>query len=331
MKSTFILALIIVLACFIGIYSLVIFWPQDNELVTVKVHIPKGATLGDISIILKENEVINNEKMFVIAATILGHSKDIPAGIFSLTDAKSNLNIIQQLAHNSPNIKKVTLLEGWTIQEVVAHLATRLQISENRLLTLCTDIQFVKKLNLSGRSLEGYLFPDTYYFFEGEEPEKVIYTLVDQIRMFMSDSLKQKTVELGLTELELITLASIIEGEAMYDSERPIISGVYHNRLTMGMRLQADPTIQYIIDDGPRRLWSIDLQIESPYNTYLNMGLPPGPINNPGKASILAAIYPADNDYLYFVAKGDGYHFFSKSPEEHNRAKMRFKQQRKKL
>ena len=329
MKSTFSLIFIIVLACFIGLYNLVIFWPQDIGLESFKVQIPKGATLDEISHILKDNKVINNEKMFVIAATILGHSKDIPAGIFSLTEVKSNLNIIKQLAHNSANIKKVTILEGWTITDVVEHLAKRIQISENRLLTLCTDIQFVKKLNLPAPSLEGYLFPDTYYFFEGEEPETVVNTLVDHIRMFISDSLKQRSDELGLTELELITLASIIEGEAMYDSERPIISAVYHNRLSMGMKLQADPTIQYIIDDGPRRLWSSDLQIESPYNTYLNDGLPPGPINNPGKASILAALYPADNDYLYFVAKGDGYHFFSKTSEEHNRAKLRFKQQRK--
>jgi UPF0755 protein len=328
MKLTLSLVLLLILACFIGIYSLVIFWPQDNNSSNTKVNIPKGATLGEITDILKTDSIITNDRMFMIAATLMGHSKNIPAGVFSLDNPGSNWSIIRQLTNNSANIKKVTLLEGWTIADVVSQLASKLNISENRLFTLCTDIQFAKKLNLHGSSLEGFLFPDTYYFFEGEDPEQVLTTLVNHVHEFFTDSLKQRAMELGLSEFELITLASIIEGEAMYDSERPIISAVYHNRLAMNMRLQADPTIQYIIEDGPRRLWRRDLKIESPYNTYLNKGLPPGPINNPGRASIMAALYPAENDYLYFVAKGDGYHFFSKTQEEHNQAKIRFKKQR---
>jgi UPF0755 protein len=328
MKSTLSLVLLLILACFIGIYSLVIFWPQDNNFSNTKVNIPKGATLGEISNILKTDSIVTNDRMFMIAATLMGHSKNIPAGVFSLSNPGSNWSIIRQLTNNSANIKKVTLLEGWTIADVVSQLASKLNISENRLFTLCTDIQFAKKLNIYGSSLEGFLFPNTYYFFEGEDPEQVLTTLVNHVHEFFTDSLKQRAMVLGLSEFELITLASIIEGEAMYDSERPIISAVYHNRLAMNMRLQADPTIQYIIEDGPRRLWRRDLKIESPYNTYLNKGLPPGPINNPGRASIMAALYPAENDYLYFVSKGDGYHFFSKTQEEHNQAKIRFKKQR---
>jgi UPF0755 protein len=134
---------------------------------------------------------------------------------------------------------------------------------------------------------------------------------------------------MGMTETEVLTLASIIEGEAIYDRERSIISGVYHNRLQMGMRLQADPTIQYIIEGSPRRLLNKDLQIKSPYNTYLNDGLPPGPINNPGIESIRAALNPAETNYLYFVAKGDGYHTFSKTKAEHNKAKRQFQKVRR--
>jgi UPF0755 protein len=137
--------------------------------------------------------------------------------------------------------------------------------------------------------------------------------------------------ELGMDEKEIITLASIIEGEAIYDRERPVISGVYHNRLNIGMRLQADPTIQYIIEGSPRRLLNKDLKIKSPYNTYLNEGLPPGPINNPGIESIKAALYPVETDYLYFVAKGDGYHTFSRTKEEHNIAKRKFQKIRRQL
>jgi UPF0755 protein len=123
---------------------------------------------------------------------------------------------------------------------------------------------------------------------------------------------------------DILTIASIIEGEVIVDAERPIVASVYYNRLRKRIRLQADPTIQYIIPGAPRRLLIKDLEIDSPYNTYVYYGLPPGPINNPGKASIMAAIYPANTKYLYFVAKGDGSHVFSKTLSEHNRAKASF-------
>ena len=143
--------------------------------------------------------------------------------------------------------------------------------------------------------------------------------------------MKVQAQELGMSMLEIIALASIIEGEAIYDSERSIISAVYHNRLKKGMKLQADPTIQYIIDDGPRRLLNRDLKIESPYNTYLNYGLPPGPINSPGLESLRAAVSPADADFLFFVANGEGYHTFSRTEAEHNVAKKKLQRHRRKV
>jgi len=151
------------------------------------------------------------------------------------------------------------------------------------------------------------------------------------IKILCQKSDENRARELGLKELEIITLASIIEGEALYDVERPIISGVYHNRLQKRMKLQADPTIQYIIKDGPRRLLNKDLKIKSPYNTYLNKGLPPGPINNPGKESIIAALFPNENEYLYFVARGDGFHKFSKTEKEHLIAKKKFQKIRRQV
>jgi len=137
--------------------------------------------------------------------------------------------------------------------------------------------------------------------------------------------------KLGLSKHEVTTLASIIEGEAIYDIERPKISAVYHNRLNINMKLQADPTIQYIISDGPRRLLNKDLRIESPYNTYLHKGLPPGPINSPGKESLKAALFPEVNDFIYFVATGDGYHTFSTNERDHNMAKKKLQKLRRKI
>jgi UPF0755 protein len=311
----------IVVASILGIYLLIIYWPQDSRLDQVKVQIPKGATLEEISQIFLNEGIISNEKTFTLATRLVGHNKDLPAGIFSIRASGSNYSIIRQLIHGSPEVIKVTLLEGWTMEQVTKRLSESLQISEKKLLKLCNDDQFVKKLDLKSVSLVGYLFPETYYFFEGVDPETVLREITGQYLSFMNDSLINRGKELGLSELEIMTLASIVEGEAMHDNERPIISAVYHNRIKRGMRLQADPTIQFIIDDGPRKLFSKDLKIKHPYNTYIHDGLPPGPINNPGKASILAVLYPDANDFLYFVARGDGYHTFSRTQEEHNNAK----------
>jgi UPF0755 protein len=155
--------------------------------------------------------------------------------------------------------------------------------------------------------------------------------MVQEFWRQIPDSAEQRARELGMTLHEIITLASLVEGEAMVDSERAMIAGVYRNRLRRGMRLQADPTIQYIIPDGPRRLLKKDLQIESPYNTYLHAGLPPGPINNPGRKSIEAALYPRDVPYLYFVARGDGSHVFSVTMSQHVQAKRAFDRVRRQV
>jgi len=153
--------------------------------------------------------------------------------------------------------------------------------------------------------------------------------MVEEYKKHFTDNFQDRRKKIGMSEKEVITLASIIEGEAIYNTERPLISGVYHNRLEIGMRLQADPTIQYIVDGGPRRLLNKDLKIKSPYNTYLNYGLPPGPINNPGIESIKAALFPANTENLYFVARGDGYHTFSRTKNEHNKAKKEFQRIRR--
>ena len=155
------------------------------------------------------------------------------------------------------------------------------------------------------------------------------FQIVKEFQQVFNDDLRERAEQIGLTVNEVLTMASIIEGEAIFDSERAIIAAVYFNRLQKRMLLQADPTIQYIIKDGPRRLSLSDLKIDSPYNTYLYRGLPPGPICNPGKASILAVLYPDDNNYLFFVARSDGYHTFSTTIEEHNQAKREFQKVRR--
>ena len=329
-KAVIIVAAFTVLVL-LSVYSMILNWPQHNDYGSVKVTIPRGATLNDIADSLESSRIISNKKMFLMAVKLSGNEKDIPAGRFTFTDPANNNIIIEQLINGSPLKKKVTILEGWTIKQVAAHLSKTLSIDESEFLHLCYDEQFIRQLGLPGETAEGFLFPDTYYFFEGEDATSLIGKLVGEYRKVITEARIKRAGDLGFTELEWITLASIIEGEAIYNDERSRISGVYHNRLTRNMRLQADPTIQYIIEDSPRRLLNKDLKIESPYNTYLNNGLPPGPINNPGKESIIAAIYPENNDYLYFVARGDGYHTFSRNQAEHNKAKRKFQQVRRKV
>ena len=319
----------VIFASILAFYLLVIYWPQSNPYERVVINIPKGVTLSEISDILKEKRIISNKRTFTMAVKSLGHEKNIPAGRYILHNAVNNRVIINQLVYGVPSLKKITVLEGWTINDIANELDKKLKINKKKFLRLCHDKKRVKLFNLQGNSFEGYLFPDTYTFAEGIDPNLVLNRMVTEFNNNISKSMKVQAQELGMSILEIITLSSIIEGEAIYHSERSIISAVYHNRLKKGMKLQADPTIQYIIDDGPRRLLNDDLKIQSNYNTYLNFGLPPGPINNPGKESIIAALYPSVNDYLYFVARGDGYHTFTKNEKDHNKAKRKFQEVRR--
>ena len=321
----------IIIASILAFYLLVIYWPQSNPYERVEINIPKGVTLSQIGNILKEESIISNKRTFTMAVKSLGHEKNIPAGRYVLHNALNNRAIINQLVYGVPSLKSITVLEGWTIYQIANELEKELKISKKTFLRLCNDQRVIKLFNLEGNSLEGYLFPDTYTFAEGVDPYLVLTRMVNEFINNITKSMEVQAQEMNMSLLEVITLASIIEGEAIYDSERAIISAVYHNRLKRGMKLQADPTIQYIIDDGPRRLLNDDLKIESKYNTYLYKGLPPGPINSPGKESIIAALYPGVNEYLYFVARGDGYHTFSTNEKDHNKAKKKFQEVRRRV
>ncbi|MEE9166890.1 MAG: endolytic transglycosylase MltG [Candidatus Neomarinimicrobiota bacterium] len=321
------------LAIFAGIafYGLVVYWPQPGQNEPKKIEVPSGSSLEEIAELLHDNSIVDVTKPFVLAAQLMGYEKSIRAGVFLLRDVTSNIRIIHQLVRSEPVVHRITVPEGLRNEQIAGIFQEKLGLDSTEFLTLCSDEQFIHSLGLDVPSLEGFLTPETYLFHERESAETIIGTMVEQYRRLFDEILRERSAELGLTALEAISLASIIEGEAIFDSERSLISAVYHNRLKKRMKLQADPTIQYIIKDGPRRLLKRDLLIESPYNTYLNPGLPSGPINNPGKESILAALNPADVDYLYFVATGEGYHTFTKTEEEHRHAKRKLRALRRKV
>lgn len=310
-------------------YSIILSWPQGNPYDLVNVTISKGSSLNQVSQTLYVEKVIRNKKTFLLAVKAMGYEKDFPAGKFKLIKAGSNFEIIKQLVSGNQISKRVTILEGWTIDAIAEALEDKVGLKSELFKAATKDDFLLYKWDIKNESFEGYLYPETYHFAGNENAETIINRMVSEYRSKITDSMRDRMLEIKMNENEVLTLASIIEGEAIFDDERPVIAGVYHNRLKIGMRLQADPTIQYIINDSPRRLLNKDLRIKSPYNTYLNKGLPPGPINNPSIESIKAALYPTDSNFFYFVAKGNGYHTFTENKKEHNKAKRKFQKVRR--
>ncbi len=329
------LLLIIFSGCFLSIMALIwlLFSPivSGESIDTFPLKISKGSSFYAVTNLLLKNRIIAGNFRFKSTARLLNLRSKLKAGKYEIRGGISSYALLKQLTEGEVAIESVRILEGIQAKKIAGILKQRVELDSARFMQLVHDRDFIKKLGIAAESLEGFLFPDTYNFYWGIRPENVITTMVNEFKKNFNDSLRSRAVEKGLSVGEILTLASIIEGEAVLDSERSTISAVYHNRLKRGMRLQADPTIQYVIEDGPRRLLKKDLKMDSPYNTYKYKGLPPGPINSPGLASIKASLYPEDVGYLYFVANGDGSHTFSRTLREHLRAKAKFDQFRRKI
>jgi len=330
-KNQLVIICCLMVALIISLYTIILFYPQNNKHNYLTVTIKPGFSLSKISDLLYQKNIITNKHMFELAALAMGKEKEFPIGTFHIINASSNYEIINQLVNESPEVVKVRILEGWNNRQIAGYLSDIMNFDSTEVIKLAHDKNFIGENGLEVKSLEGYFFPDTYLFFKGETPSNVLSHLIKQHKMFWNRTYEIRADQINLSKHEVVTLASIIEGEAIFNNERPKISAVYHNRLNIDMKLQADPTIQYIINDPPRRLLNKDLKIKSPYNTYLNKGLPPGPINSPGKQSLLAALFPEENDFLFFVARGDGYHTFSTNKRDHDKAKRKFQKIRRKV
>ena len=280
---------------------------------------------------LLERGLIQNKSRFLLAARWMGVTRRLQAGHYGFSGRLNHYRILTQIARGKVIQEKITFREGLRAREIAMILEETLDVPSDSFLALVYNPVITQSLGIRAYSLEGYLYPDTYFFRRNIPPREVIQTMVSRFKDVFHDSLTGRSASLNLTVHQAVILASIIEGEAVLADERAVISAIYHNRLKRGMRLQACPTIQYLIPDGPRRLLSSDMEIDSPYNTYIHAGLPPGPIGNPGIASIHAALYPDEVPYLYMVANGDGSHTFSRTLEEHVRAKQRFEKIRREV
>jgi len=309
---------------FLIILSTAFLSVNNREIEAKTISISKGMSLNSVINLLHENHLIVNKNVLKAKILIRGLASKVPTGTFLIEGKVSDAILIDSIFNKGPIKLKLTIPEGTSAKKIFESINLLLK-TDHRFDNLFTEKNILNKYNISGSSLEGYLYPNTYFFFNDTSPADIVDTLVSQFWIEFDQKLLNRANELGLSVHEVVTLASIIEGEAMLDSERSTISSVYHNRLKINMKLQADPTIQYIIEGPPKTLSTRDLRIKSPYNTYQNYGLPPGPINNPGIQSIKAALYPLETDYLFFVAQGDGSHKFTTNERDHEAAKRVYK------
>ena len=293
-------------------------------------YVSRGQAFGSVVDSLESSGIIRSGPLFVFVAKVLGATRRVYSGKYVFPSGVSNYDIARWLQGGRGTVLiSVTVREGIRSRTQARIFRNTLGIDSARYMTLVNDEDSVHSLGIDAPSLEGYLLPETYRFPWQPDEKEVIRAQVRLFKEVYDDGLKARAKELGWTTDQVLAMASIVEGEALLGEERPIIAGVYHNRLRKGMRLEADPTIQFIIEDGPRRLLYSDLRRDSPYNTYMYRGLPPGPINNPGKACIRAALYPEQHNYLYFVADGKGGHTFSESYAGHAQAVKDYKYARK--
>ncbi len=325
-----IVSICIVVGVVVGCY--LYFFPHQSSTFgdqTKYLIVKRGDTVYDIGYNLKKEGAITSEFNFLMFSKLLGFSRKLKAGRYAIEPEASIADIFDALTSGTAVPYNVTIQEGLTVEETAELLSKRLNFTKDEFLEVCKDRKLLDSLSIPVDDLEGYLFPDTYNFFFDESPQSAVGKMLHYFFENLPDSFEQKANKLGLDFYEAIVMASLVESEAMIDNERPTISAVYHKRLKIGMRLQCDPTVIYALGGLNRPLYSKDLKVNSPYNTYRYYGLPPGPICSPGKTSLKAAVNPSDGDYLYFVAKGDGSHVFSKSNREHVNAKNRIKRNKR--
>ena len=271
--------------------------------------------------------MLHHPLLLTLWARYRGDDRAVRSGEYRIEEPVSPLRLLEILQSPSRARRWVTIPEGFTASQVAAALEQAGFGGKDVFQCLMEDPAVAAEFDLPATGVEGYLFPDTYAFDWATPPVEIVHALLERFRQ-ESAALRERRIASGLTEAEMVTLASVIEKETGSPEERALISGVFHNRLRIGMRLQSDPTVLYGRGQASGPITREDLANPSPYNTYVHSGLPPGPIANPGLASLQAAIAPRETKALYFVSRNDGSHEFSDSLAEHNRAVQRFQRGR---
>lgn len=293
----------------------------------VEIEVPAGASAVRIGRVLEDSSLVRFPRLFALFARWRGTAEDLKAGRYIIPAEASWTDILEVLERGAVVTTPFTIPEGYSARQISGIVAEITGTPVDSVVELTVDSLLVVEFGVPGPGLEGYLFPETYRIAEGLSPEDLLRILAQSYLGFWTAERRALLDSSGRTEREVVTLASIVEKEARMIDEMPTIAGVYTNRLRMGMLLQADPTVQYALGSlrSPLLYASIDSVADNPYNTYTHVGLPPGPIASPGAAALEAALQPADVPYLYFVARADGSHEFTRTLREHNNAKNRIR------
>ena len=320
----------IMLTVIVHIY-IALFVPPSREKAWVEVQVTEGMSFKAIASMLQKEGIIRYRGYFEIIGRLQGISRKVRLGYYGMNTNMSMWEVLEALRKGKIIEYEIVVPEGYNLYQIGWTLTGTPLISDpQEFINLVKNKDYVQSLGVDADTLEGYLFPDTYYFPKGIRLEEIPKKMVQRYKAVFDDSYRDRAKELGFTEQQIITLASIVEKEAKVASERKLISAVYHNRLRKGMRLQADPTAVYGTKAWVTKVTPQDLKRKSPYNTYLHKGLPPGPIANPGQGAILAALYPEPVDYLFFVAQGDGSHYFTTDFNAHTKAVDRYRSNKRK-
>lgn len=296
--------------------------PADGT--SERIVVPPGASFGSVLDSLDAHGLVGNRFFLKLRAKLTSADRAVHAGTYEIPRGTSHADMLRLLGEGQQLEVRFTVPEGLTIADIAELAEARLGIPADSFSAAARDPALADSLGLAARSLEGFLRPDTYQLPTQITARELVRRLATEFVQVWKPEWDARLDTLQLSRPELLALASIVEGEARVDTEREVIAGVYHNRLRIGMALQADPTVQYAImlrtGERKKRLFEKDYEFESPYNTYLHPGLPPGPVNSPGLRSIEAALYPDTVPYLFFVAQPDGRHVFTRTYREHLRA-----------
>ncbi len=322
---------IFVLFFFVTWFSLEFYKPPKASPTRVIFEVEKGQSAKDIAFELKNRGLIKKTWPFLLGYKAFYSSKSLKAGEYAIEIPISAKNILHLLTEGSVYLHSITIPEGLIIEEIAELLDEEGFSKKEDFLQSAHDTSLIFSLDQKADNLEGYLYPETYRFAKGTTAEEIVSAMVFQFMEVFTPNMSSRADEMEMTVRDVVILASLIEKETSLPEERHLVSAVFHNRLQKGMKLDCDPTIIYVLKKEGQfkdRLRTKDLRIDSPYNTYLNAGLPPGPICNPGGDSLRAALYPADVDFLYFVSKNDGSHHFSRTFREHQNAVNKYQRRR---
>jgi len=288
------------------------FRPADSGAAAQTFVVREGQSLKEVAEELEKEEIITDRTLFMLWAQVMGYSKRIKAGEYRLSPDTPPIRILEKLERGVIITHPVTIPEGFTSKQIADLLDQKGLVDEERFLSLTHDPALLKRYGISGPSLEGYLYPDTYQYGRGISASSAIDAMVRRFWQLV-EPLQERAQERNMTIRDVVTLASIVEKETGVPEERPIIASVFLNRMSRRMRLESDPTVIYGLAAFNGNITRKDLLTPTPYNTYIIRGLPPGPIANPGIDSIKAVLYPVESKYLFFVSKNDGSHYFSRT------------------